>query len=353
VSLTILSVAYTLAAAGPDAAGGSEQVLTQLDGALVAAGHRSLVVALGGSAVSGTLLDVPAPAGELTPETARVVQALFRGRIAEALRRFPVDLVHLHGIDFHQVLPPPGPPVLVTLHLPPSWYPEAALRAERPGTWFNCVSAAQQAACPSGLRLVPPIANGVPVDRLAARHAKRAFVVALGRMCPEKGFHLALDAARAAEVPMLLAGEVFRYAAHQRYFREEIAPRLDGRRRFVGPVGFAAKRRLLTAARALLVPSLAAETSSLVAMEALACGTPVIAFASGALPDIVEHGRTGFIVGNAEEMARAIRRVGEIDPATCRETARHRFSVERMTREYLVLYDKLARGEAVRDGRAA
>jgi glycosyltransferase involved in cell wall biosynthesis len=352
VSLTILSVAYTLAAAGPDAAGGSEQVLTQLDGALVAAGHRSLVVALAGSAVSGTLLDVPAPSGELTPETAGAAEALFRDRIAEALARFPVDLVHLHGIDFHEVLPPPGPPVLVTLHLPPSWYTEAALRTERPATWFNCVSTTQQAACPP-LRLVGPIANGVPVDRLAARHAKREFVLALGRICPEKGLHLALDAAREAEVPMLLAGEVFRYSAHQRYFREEIAPRLDRRRRFLGPVGFAAKRQLLTAARALLVPSLVAETSSLVAMEALACGTPVIAFESGALPDIVEHGRTGFIVGDAEEMARAIQRVGEIDPATCRATARRRFSVERMTHEYLVLYEKLASGEAVRDGRAA
>jgi glycosyltransferase involved in cell wall biosynthesis len=152
---------------------------------------------------------------------------------------------------------------------------------------------------------------------------------------------------------MLLAGEVFRYETHERYFREAVEPRLDRRRRFVGPVGFAAKRRLLSAARALLVPSLAAETSSLVAMEALACGTPVIAFAAGALPEVVEHGRTGFIVGDAAEMARAIRRVGEIDPAVCRATARRRFSDERMTREYFALYERLARGAAVGDGRAA
>ena len=83
-------------------------------------------------------------------------------------------------------------------------------------------------------------------------------------------------------------------------------PRLDRRRRFLGPLGFARKRRLLAAARCLLVPSLARETASLVAMEALACGTPVIAFPNGALAEVVEDGRTGFLVENTREMAAAI-----------------------------------------------
>ena len=124
-------------------------------------------------------------------------------------------------------------------------------------------------------------------------------------------------------------------------------PRLDRRRRYLGPVGFIRKRRLLAAARCLLVPSLVAETSSLVAMEAAACGTPVIAFRSGALPEVVEDGRTGFLVDDVDGMAEAIRRVDRIDPAACREAARRRFSNRRMAAAYLDRYQMLARVAAM------
>jgi glycosyltransferase involved in cell wall biosynthesis len=166
--------------------------------------------------------------------------------------------------------------------------------------------------------------------------------LALGRICPEKGFHLALDAVMEANVPMILAGETFRYREHEEYLCTELVPRLDGRlRRFIGPVGSRRKWRLLAGARCLLVPSLVSETSSLVAMEALACGTPVIAFASGALPEIVEDGRTGFVVDGPSSMARAIRKIDRIDRATCRQVARERFSADRMTADYFQRYCQL------------
>ncbi len=120
-------------------------------------------------------------------------------------------------------------------------------------------------------------------------------------------------------------------------------PRLDARRRFVGPAGFARKRRLLTAARCLLVPSLAPETSSLVAREALACGTPVIGFPHGALPDTIEHGRTGFLVDSVDGMADAIGLARGLDAALCRRVAAERFSLGRMTARYFALYRRLAR----------
>jgi glycosyltransferase involved in cell wall biosynthesis len=341
--LTVLSVAYPLAPVGPDAVGGAEQVLTHLDSALVRAGHRSVVVACEGSQAAGALVAVPRPSGELTEAARAAVREAHRRAIVRALDRWSIDLVHLHGIDFHEYLPAPGVPVLATLHLPPAWYPGCALRPQRPRTWLNCVSHSQRAACPPGAAVFGVVENGVPVERLAARQARRNFALALGRVCPEKGFHLALDAAARAGVPMLLAGEVFRYPAHEVYFRGEVEPRLDSRRRFVGPVGFARKRRLLSAARCLLVPSLAPETSSLVAMEALACGTPVVAFPSGALAEIVEHGRTGFLVRGADEMARAIAQCERIDPGACREAARERFSLARMTGRYLRLYEELVR----------
>jgi glycosyltransferase involved in cell wall biosynthesis len=343
VPLTVLSVAFPFAPVGPDTAGGAEQVLAQLDAALVRAGHRSVVVACAGSSAAGTLVASPCATGTITAAVRRRVHALHRRAIAQALRRWPVDVVHMHGIDFLAYLPPPGPPVLVTLHLPPEWYPPEAFRPERPNTFLHCVSASQHARCPTGARLLPDVPNGVALDTLAARHAKRRFALALGRICPEKGFHIALDAARRAGVPLLLAGQTFPYEAHETYFAREIAPRLGPGRRFIGPIGPVRKRRLLSAARCLLVPSLAPETSSLVAMEALACGTPVIAFPAGALPEIVEHGRTGFIVQGEAEMADAIHAAARIEPEVCRAAARTRFSLERTVERYFRLYRDLAR----------
>ena len=339
---TVLSVAYPFAPVGPDAIGGAEQVLSMVDHALVAAGHRSIVVACAGSQVAGELIAVPPlPAHDLD-ETARAASyAAVRAAIATALPK--VDLVHLHGIDFPAYLPDSGPPALVTLHLPPDWYPAQALRASRAKLWFNCVSHAQQRACPAGVSLVGPVLNGVPVEALgAARHACRGYALMLGRICPEKGQHLALDAVHDADIPLLLGGAAFPYAEHRAYLRDEVEPRLDSRRRWIGPVSFTRKRRLLAAARCLLIPSLAAETSSLVAMEAMACGTPVIATPNGALPEIVADGRTGFLAADARAMADAIRAIGTIDRALCRQEAQERFSARRMTDTYLALHAALA-----------
>ncbi len=342
--LTVLSVAYTLAPVSPDAVGGAEQVLSALDEALVRAGHHSVVVACLGSEVSGQLVPMlPAPRSCVDTAGRLQAQAVARDAVWQAVHRERPDLVHMHGVDFDACLPPPGPPTLVTLHLPPAWYCADALAPSRPNTWLHGVSATQQSACPEHGAFLPPIGNGVPVDRLARnRHGRRNYALMLARICPEKGVHLALDAAKAAGVALLIGGAVFPYPEHRAYFAAAVAPRLDRHRRFLGPLDFARKRRLLTAARCLLAPSLAPETSSLVAMEALACGTPVIAFRAGALCEIIEHGRTGFLVSNATEMAAAMHQVSMIDPETCRATARARFSRASMVAAYLDRYHVMA-----------
>jgi glycosyltransferase involved in cell wall biosynthesis len=344
--LSILSVGYALAPVGPDAVGGAEQVLTALDRALVGLGHRSYVVAPAGSRVAGELIATPpVPAG--IDEAARTdAERAMRRAVMQTLRRRPVDLIHCHGLDFANTLPQAGPPALVTLHLPPGWYPPGALQPTRPNTWLNPVSAAQAADCPPGPALLDPVPNGVPVEALGrARHARRSFTLMLGRICPEKGQHIALDAVRRANVPLLIVGHAFPYPEHLAYVRDEIEPLLDRWRRRIEPVGFARKRRLLAAARCVLVPSLAPETGSLVAMEAMACGTPVIAYPAGALAEIVEHGRTGFLVRSPEEMAAAIAAAGTIDPETCRRTARERFPLARTVESYLGLYRRLAQAQ--------
>ena len=351
--LTVLNVAYPLARVGPDAVGGAEQVLSAIDQALVAAGHRSIVVATNGSVALGQLVDYPAAAEAqvLDTETVSQQRALVYQTIQHVLSDAMIDVVHMHGIDFDHYLPPPGPPVLATLHLPLEWYSERALAPTRPATWLNCVSATQSVTFEHNRRMLPVISNGVPFARLANLSvSKRNYLLTLGRICPEKGQHLALEVAHAACKTLLIGGEVFPYEAHRRYFDREVTPLLDQQRRYLGPLSFTRKRRLLSGAACLLVPSLAPETSSLVAMEAASCGTPVIAFRVGELPEVVEDGATGFLVDDVGEMVNALRRLGEIDPDTCRATAQRRFDVERMTDAYIRQYGELARHDAPSGG---
>jgi glycosyltransferase involved in cell wall biosynthesis len=342
VTLTIVSVAYPLAPVRPDTVGGAEQVLGRIEAALVRAGHRSIMIACAGSTPAGTLVGVPAVDEPLDDD--RITQARERHRraICDVLDACRVDLVHMHGVDFHAYLPPPGVPVLVTLHLPVACYPAAALRPSRPDTWLHCVSATQHATCPPGEHLLPPIENGVAVDEFSHPYRRRKFALMLSRICPEKGVHVAIDAAKSAGIPLLIGGQVFPYPEHDRYFAEEVLPRLDRWRRFIGPVGPRRKQRLLAAARCLIVASSVAETSSLVAREALAAGTPVVALARGALAETIDHGKTGFLVEHASDLADAISRAEAIDPAACRQSARERFPLARMIDQYLSLYARLS-----------
>jgi glycosyltransferase involved in cell wall biosynthesis len=216
------------------------------------------------------------------------------------------------------------------------------LAPSRPSTWLNCVSLAQQAACPRGTAMVDPVPPSVDVDALGlSLHAKRGFALMVGPIAPETGQHLGLAAAHIAGVPLLIAGAAAAQGVGRTYFDDEVRPLLDRCRRWLGPLDFARKRRLLSAARCVLMPSLAPESNALVAMEAAACGTPVIAFAAGALQEIVQHGHTGFIVRDTAEMAAAIGQVSRIEPRHCRSTARARFGLDRMTAAYLARYQEL------------
>ena len=315
--MRILNVAYPFAPVHESTAGGAEQIVRLLDRALVDHGDESIVIACDGSEVAGELVPMPAPPPEIDDAWRARVWQLCRDAIARA----GADLVHYHGVDFPSYYV--EGPSLATLHLPRDHYP--------PRLPIRCVT-------PSDIH------NGIEIDTYTFRDHKDDFVLTLGRICPEKGFHVALDAARAAGVPMILAGEVMPYRAHREYFDREIVPRLDAQRQFIGPIGGARKRDLLSRVRCVVIASTIAETSSLVAMESLASGTPVVASRAGALPRIVEDGVTGFIVDG--DFADAIRHADEISPRACRTAAETRFDARRMTREYLDLYVILRRADA-------
>src|SRR5262249_18442670 len=230
------------------------------------------------------------------------------------------------------------------LHLPLSWYPKELFSISRAKTKFVCVSKTQLQSWPDDLRNeeCEVIENGIDLDEFRPREKKGDYLLCIGRICPEKAPHLALEAAEEAGMPLYLAGAVFGYESHRLYFEKMIAPRLRGEHKLIGQVGGGRKRDLFDGARCLLIPSLAPETSSLVAMEAFACGTPVIAFRSGALAHLIEHGKTGFLVNTVDEMAQSVRRVHELDPTECRRRAEASFSADGMAHQYLASYERLA-----------
>jgi glycosyltransferase involved in cell wall biosynthesis len=336
--MTILSVAYPLLSVSEDSAGGSEQILHLVERELVDTGHLSVVIAAEGSSIRGHLLETPGFSGEITDEVRRSAQQSHREAIAIALQRYPIDLIHFHGLDFHEYIPEVGVPMLATLHLPLSWYPEDLL--ERAQIELNLVSHSQANSHRAAAGW-PVICNGVDISRYRERNGSGEFLLVLARVCPEKGIDVALRVAHRLDLPLVVAGPVHPFETHQQYFREQVEPLLDERRRYVGAVGIDSKVELLSRAKCLLIPSLVAETSSLAAMEAISSGTPVISFKSGALPEVIDYGTTGFLAASEDQMADAVGRIKEISSETCRSIAEVRFDARRMAREYLALYDRL------------
>lgn len=347
--LKVLSVAFPFATVGPHAVGGAEQVLSRIDRALVAAGHTSVVVACEGSQTAGELFSFPPPAEEALSREGRLRSATaVQSAIDRALAAHRVDLIHLHAFDLDAYTLPPDLPIVISLHLPVAWY--------RPQMWsqyagralFCCVSESQRRALPAAIRDCSIIGNGVPLPPLESHWRKGDFALALGRICPEKNAHEAFDAGTRAGTRVLLGGQVFPFPEHQQYFRDHIEPRVRAipagrpQHAFLGRLQEHHKQALLARAKCLLHPTLAPETSSLVAMEALAAGTPVIAYRSGALPEVIEDGVTGFLVNDVEEMAEAMSRVHLLSPSVCRATARRRFGADRMIHRYFDLYRAVA-----------
>lgn len=346
--LRLLYVAYPLLPISEHSAGGAEQMLLAVEREMHARGYSTTVAARAGSRVAGELFatgeaaDAPDQFERCSQEQTRRLLNFLGG---DAARRF--DLVHDMSGGFWQHAEGLPLPVMATLHLPPQLYKHANFSVVPNCVSFNCVSQAQMREFHDLPRLLGIAPNGIPVERfsgLIVPAHDREYFLWLGRICEEKGPHAALDVAHAAGVKMILAGTVYPFLYHQKYFAREIIPRLKragSRAKYVPQPTFAEKVDLIRNARALLITSEVNETSSVVAMEAAACGTPVVALRRGALPEVVAEGTTGFLVDNCAQMIEQLPRIDEIHPEQCRAYAMPHYSSQTMADAYEGLYRKV------------
>jgi glycosyltransferase involved in cell wall biosynthesis len=255
----------------------------------------------------------------------------------EELQKNPATIIHSHlenaaGFWLTARIPQP---LVITLHTPITDIKRDYL-LHFPQVHLVAVSEFQRRRLQGHPRL-QAIPHGLDVSAYAGLDSKEDFLLFLGRIYPEKGLHTAIAAALAAEMRLVCAGPVF--PPDRAYFETEISPYLDNRRIiYVGPADFSRKVELLSKAVALLLPLEVDEAFGLVMLEAMACGTPVVAYDRGAAPEVVRHGETGFIAHGFAELLEGIKAVAEIDPAYCRRYVALNFSWDAMVEAYLTLY---------------
>lgn len=322
----------------PPAYGGIEEVVRLLCEGLAQRGHDVTLFAPPGSqsrANVAAVLEEPHPdeiqkARFEADHVARAFAAI--DAAADEGRRY--DVIHDHtGHTALAMADRVGTPLVHTLHGP--FTPDARRFYAHHGrkALIVAISRAQLDEAPpemGGGRVVP---NPIEIGEWPFEPQKDDYLLWIGRMSPDKGPHRAIAAAREAGARLILAGPV--QPGQEAFFAEEVEPHLgsDGIE-YIGEADGDRKRGLYQRARALLMPIRWQEPFGLVMVEALASGTPVIAFPEGSAPEVVEDGRTGFVVADEHRMARAVGRLDEIDPAACRRSCEERFSVEAVVRGY-------------------
>jgi glycosyltransferase involved in cell wall biosynthesis len=237
------------------------------------------------------------------------------------------DIIHNHAGDTLMAFAGlADSPMLTTSH--GNVTPDSRFVWDRYSGFYNTISWSQAKRFIGfkNARFAGVVHNAIDVQTYPFRSDKEDYLLCLARVSPEKGIHLAIEVARRLSMPLVIAGKVDR--VDREYFETTIEPLVDGLRvRFFGEANAEDKRELYANARCLLVPICWEEPFGLVMPEAMACGTPVVAFARGAAPEIVLDGETGFLVDDVDQMVEAVRHIRAIDPKRCRSDVEERFDV--------------------------
>jgi glycosyltransferase involved in cell wall biosynthesis len=329
----------------PNRYGGTERVVSHLTEELVRLGHEVTLFASGDSKTGAELVPCCPRAlwqdpesRESLPHHVRMMELVFAD-----VTRFDVLHFHTDYVHFPLLRRQPWPNV-TTLH--------GLLNARDLGPFFDTypemplISISDSQRRPlDGASWLATVHHGLPRELHTFREERGEYLAFLGRISPEKRVDRAIEIARRSGIPLKIAAKI--YPEERGYYTEVVLPLLresEGFVEFVGEIGGAAKDEFLGRAFALLFPIAWEEPFGLVMIEAMACGTPVIAWRCGSVPEIVDHGSTGFIVDDVDAAVRMIGRVTELDRRTCRRAFEERFDAARMATQYVELYRRAIEG---------
>jgi glycosyltransferase involved in cell wall biosynthesis len=343
-ALRIAQIAPLAEAVPPQRYGGTERIVAYLSEALAALGHEVTLFASADSTAAVARVDGCPRALRTDPEACdpELWKVLQLRALLDGCARF--DIVHFHSGHLHFLVGERLPPHLTTLHGrldrdPPAFY------ARFPAPLAS-ISAAQRAPL-ANANWAGTVHHGLPRDLLEAGPGDGGYLAFVGRLSREKRVDSAIEIARRAGLPLKIIAKID--DADAAYVEREVRPLLDAPGvEFHGECDERTKGALLGRAAALLFPIDWPEPFGLVMIEALACATPVIAFRHGSVPEIIEDGRTGFVVESVAEAAAAVRRLDTLDRAACRAAFEHRFTAERMARDYVRIYRDLLAGAPAR-----
>jgi glycosyltransferase involved in cell wall biosynthesis len=330
----------------PEGYGGIEQVVGELANGMTARGHKVFLLAAGGDRTDATLIptfDEPQPIGAPDAETIKLVHA---ARVADVLDEIEVDVVHDHTLTGPLLARARSAPTVATVH-GPIGDALAAYYAETDAS-LVAISDAQRRTRPE-LRWVATVYNAIDVGTYPFLATKDDAFLFLGRFSPDKGVEQAVDIARATGRRLAIAAKC-EEPDERAYYEETILPQLDERIRYLGSVEGDEKLELLRTSRALLFPIQWEEPFGMVMIEAMACGTPVMATDRGSVPEVVVDAVTGFVRPDAAELIEAAERIDDLDPQACRAHVLDRFDVPAMCEGYESAYAQVLGGVGNRSG---
>ncbi len=325
-----------------------EQVCANLADGLVKRGHEVYLFATGDSSTRARLVSVcPEPLGEHPEWPSRPWEMIHIGHALEMADRLDLDLLHNHmnyfPLPFARLI---RTPVVTTLH------GAALLEADSRVAYrhyrelpYISISYAERTGCPE-LNYIANVYNGIRLEQFDFVEQPGEYLLFIGRICPEKGTDLAIETARKAGLPLIIAGMVPN--GQEEFFSAKIRPWIDGKQiQFAGEVGPAERNRLMGGALALLHLVRAPEPFGLVMAEAMACGAPVIGFGLGSVPEVVNHGKTGFVVSTVDEAVNHIEKLPSLRRRECRRWVEERFALEKMVSGYEQAFYQLLSGASV------
>jgi glycosyltransferase involved in cell wall biosynthesis len=336
----------------PKGKNGLEYVVHYLTEELVKRGHEVTLFGTNDSKTSAKLVDVlpyPAAKKRIFDLGSTDYSLLAMAKAVEMADEFDIIHSHIGSVAFYfaNLI---RTPIVETIHSPVYKIPKKCLpkkniqnkylkdKIRRHNKSYHIFVSRNQKSSAFLKNNNVVIHNGIDFEKFKFEKEAQDYFVYLGYITPEKGAHLAVRAARRARVKLKLAGS---YKHCEEYFKEEIKPYLKkGKIEYVGVVNPAQRNKLLGDAKAIMVPVQWEEPFGLVMIEAMACGTPVIGFNRAAVPEIVKNNKTGFIVKDYKEMAKAIKKINEIKREDCRAHIEKYFSVRRMVDEYERVYEK-------------